>query len=202
MRRKTKERDSNKNLSNFFFEIGTLRKLARSHRQTLLTDDLSDNISSHSYRVTMIGWFLAHLEKADPYKIVSMCLLHDTGESRSGDQNWIHKKFVKVFEDEIHEGQLRSLPFSPELQNLNREYHERKSKESIIAKDADLIDQILLLKEYVWQGNEEAKLWLGGSGKGEHLNSLKTKSAKKIAKKILSSKPSDWWADLWTNQRR
>lgn len=30
-------------LAGFFYEIGTLRKIARSHRQGLLTDDLSDN---------------------------------------------------------------------------------------------------------------------------------------------------------------
>jgi len=191
---------SNKILANFFFEVGTLRKLARSHRQTLLTDDLSDNISSHSYRVTTIGWFLAHLEKADPYKVVTMCLFHDTGETRSGDQNWVHKKFVKVFEDEIHDGQLKDLPFSDELSSVSLEYQERKSKEALIAKDADLLDQILLLKEYAWVGNKEAAMWL--KSKGGHYSLLKTKSARQIAEKILSSNPSDWWNDLWTSKRR
>lgn len=57
----------NKKLISFFFEIGTLRKILRSYRQTLLTDDLSDNIASHSYRVSMIGWFLAMAEKPDPF---------------------------------------------------------------------------------------------------------------------------------------
>ena len=33
----------------FLLELGTMRKLARSHRQVLLTDDISDNISSHSF---------------------------------------------------------------------------------------------------------------------------------------------------------
>ncbi|MFZ2201793.1 MAG: HD domain-containing protein, partial [Microgenomates group bacterium] len=125
-------------LSNFFFEIGTLRKLARSHRQALLTDDLSDNIASHSYRVVMIGWFLANLEKVDPYKVVTMCLFHDTAESRGGDQNWINKKYVKVFEDEIHDNQLRNLPFGEDLHRINQEYNDKKTREAIIAKDADL----------------------------------------------------------------
>src|SRR3989304_1489360 len=67
-------------LASFFFELGTLRKILRSHRQTLLTDDLSDNIASHSFRVTLIGWFLAKLEQADPYKVLLMCLFHDFSE--------------------------------------------------------------------------------------------------------------------------
>ena len=190
-------------LSNFFFELGTLRKLARAHRQTLLTDDLSDNIASHSYRVVMIGWFLANLEQVDPYKVVTMCLFHDTGESRSGDQNWVHKKFVKVFDDEIHDSQLKTLPFGEKLHQVNREYHERKTKEAILAKDADLIDQILLLKEYAWQGNQEAASWLHKKiTNNAQFRNLKTTSAKKIARKIFTSRPSDWWSDLWTPNRR
>lgn len=191
---------SKKILANFFFEIGTLRKLARSHRQTLLTDDLSDNIASHSYRVVMIGWFLANLEKVDPYKVVTMCLFHDTAESRGGDQNWVNKKYVKVFEDEIHDNQLRNLPFGEDLHRINQEYNERKTREAIIAKDADLIDQILLLKEYAWTGNQEAATWLEHNN---HLKLLQTDIAKKVAKEIIKQNPSDWWyKGLWTSKRR
>ena len=135
-----------KRIADFLFELGTMRKLLRMHRQTLLTDDMSDNISSHSYRVAFIGWFLAYEEKADPYKTVMMCLLHDLGEIRSGDQNWVHKKYVKVFDDEIIDEQLKSLPMK-DLYNLAKEYKARISKEAIVAKDADLIDQVLLLRE-------------------------------------------------------
>lgn len=204
MKKKAKILAPNKILANFFYEVGTLRKTARSHRQTLLTDDLSDNISSHCYRVTMIGWFLAHLEKADPYKFITMCLFHDTGEARSGDQNWVHKKFVKVFEDEIHDGQLKNLPFSDELSQITLEYQERKSKEAKIAKDADLIDQILLLKEYAWQGNQEAAAWLHKKIiDNTQYRGLQTASARKLARKIFSSKPSDWWYQGgWTPNRR
>jgi putative hydrolase of HD superfamily len=66
-----------KRIAQFLFEIGSMRKLIRMHRQSLLTDDMSDNIATHSYRVAMIGWHLAMMEKADPYKVVMMCLLHD-----------------------------------------------------------------------------------------------------------------------------
>lgn len=117
---------STKKLVSFFFEVGTLRKILRSHRQTLLTDDLSDNIASHSFRVSMIGWFLAAAEKADPHRVVMMCLLHDLEETRAGDQNWVHKKYVKVFEEEIREGQLELLPGSKELLKFSKE-ENRKS---------------------------------------------------------------------------
>lgn len=192
-------------LASFLFEIGTIRKIPRGHMQTLLTNDLSDNIASHSYRVSMIGWFLAHIEQADPYKVLSMCIFHDTGEARSGDQNWVHKRYVKVFEDEIMQDQYKGLPGEAELTILGNEYKKRQSKEAIIAKDADLIDQLLLVKEYIWQGNKEAASWLinnKGRKENTHIAMLKTKTAKMIAQKIISQNPGDWWKNVWTEKRR
>ncbi len=192
-------KNKTKSLISFFFEIGTLRKVARSHRQTLLTDDLSDNISSHSFRVAFIGWALAKMEKADFNKVVMMCLFHDIEESRAGDQNWIHKRYVKVFEEEIREEQLKGLPLSNDLLTLSREYKERKTLEAKIAKDADLLDQILILKEYAWQGNKEAEDWLKGK---EQEKMMFTRSAKNLANEAYLQKPSEWWENIWTNNRR
>lgn len=188
-----------KKLTSFFFEIGTLRKIARSHRQTLLTDDFSDNIASHSFRMTFIGWFLAEIENADSYKVVMMCLLHDLEESRAGDQNWVHKRFVKVFEEEIRKEQLMPLPKANELLSLSSEYQERETIEAKLAKDADLLDQILLLKEYSHQGNKEADDWLKGRQQEKLMFS---KTAKKLAHEAYQQTPSDWWQNLWTNKRR
>lgn len=192
-------------ITNFLFEVGTMRKLARMHRQVLLTDDLSDSIASHSYRVTIIGWFLAKMEKVDPYKVVMMCLLHDLDESRSGDHNWVHKRYTKVFEEEINKEQLGELPFD-DLFNIQNEYNTRESKESLVAKDADSLDQVLLLREYEWAGNKEASIWLSGKGNkdGENrqIKNLVTDSAKKLGKAIFEISPSDWWNNLFTDKRR
>lgn len=186
-------------ITNLFFEVGSLRKLARSHRQTLLTDDLSDSISSHPYRVIVIGYFLALQEKVDTGKVVKMCMVHDIGESRGGDQNWIHKKYVKVYEDEITNSQFSFLPKGAEIRQLAKEYEERSTNESKIAKDADHIDQLLLLREYEWQGNKEAASWLKSQ---THDKMLFSKSAKDIAKQLRKQKPSDWWENIWTSKRR
>lgn len=193
-----------KRIAQFLFEVGTMRKLIRIHRQALLTDDMSDSIASHSYRVALIAWHLAKMEGADMYKTVMMALLHDTGEARSGDHNYIHKKYVKIFDDEIIKDQLGTLPHS-DLETIMKEYEERKTKESILAKDADLLDQILLLREYEWQGNREANIWLHGkSGQKENnqIARLKSESAKKIGAAILEEDPSSWWNETWTATNR
>ena len=193
-----------KRIANFLFEVGTMRKLIRMHRQVLLTDDMSDSIASHSYRVTIIGWFLAKMEKVDPYKTVMMCLLHDMAEVRSGDHNWVHKRYVKVFEEDISKEQLGTLPFQ-DLKKIVDEYEKRETKEAIIAKDADLLDQVLLLREYEWQGNKEAGIWLrskGKEGNNAQLNRLKSSSAIRLGKAIYKENPSDWWDNLWTPNNR
>lgn len=195
---------STERITHFLFEIGTMRKLLRMHRQTLLTDDLSDNIASHSYRVAMIGWFIAKEEKLDPYKVVMMCLLHDIDEARTGDHNWLHKRYVKIYNEEIIEEQLGELPYS-DLKELAIEYNERQTQEAIATKDADLLDQVLLLREYEWQGNQEAKIWLRGKGvtnTNAQIQNIKLDTSKKIGDQIMVANPSDWWNNLWTNKNR
>jgi putative hydrolases of HD superfamily len=189
-------------IADFFFELGTMRKLLRSHRQLLLTDDLSDNIASHSFRVTMIGWFLAKEEEVDPYKVVMMCLLHDMEEVRTMDHNYLHKRYVQSFPDVVDKEQLGTLPHK-DLGDIITEYRARESREAIVAKDADLIDQIVLLREYAWQGNKEAQIWLTGKGneKGNtQYNRLMTESARRIGSVLLERNPSDWWNFLWTHK--
>ncbi|NVN96977.1 HD domain-containing protein [Candidatus Nomurabacteria bacterium] len=199
------ENNKNKQIVNFLFEVGTMRKLPRMHQQVFLAQDLSDNIATHSYRVSLIAWFLAKMEGVDPYKTMMMAFLHDVKEVRSNDHNYIHKKYIKIFEDEISKDQLADLPFG-DLYEFDKEFEERKSREAIIAKDADLLDQIFLLKEYVHQGNHEAEIWLSGKGNANKINTqydnLKTESGKKLGKEILEGKVSEWWENIWTSKNR
>lgn len=198
--------DTNQNkeerITDFLFEIGTMRKLLRIHRQTLGTDDMSDNIASHSYRVTMIGWFLAKEEGVDPYKVVMMCLLHDIAEVRSGDHNWVHKRYVKIFEEEIKEDQLGTLPYG-DLKEILDEYDERKSPESVVAKDADRLEQILLLREHEWQGNKEATNWLRRKEMEENnYDWFQTETARRIVREVYKSDPSRWFSNIMTSKNR
>lgn len=185
--------------TNLIFEASSLRKIAKSHRQTLLTDDLSDNIASHSYTVIVIAYLLAKAEKVDVEKVVTMAIFHDLGEARSGDQNWVNKRYVKVDEEEILDDQLEHLTPDNKLHKIMKEYNERKTKEAKVAKDADLLGQIILLKEYSEQGNKEADDWLNG---GEQKKRLYSKTAKAIAKQIETTSTHDWWDNIWTQERK
>ena len=189
-----------RNLVSFFYEMGTLRQITRMHQQLFFSNNPADNTSSHSFRVAIIGYFLAKELKIDADKVLKMCLLHDIEETRCGDQNWIHKRYVKIFEEEIRKGQLQKLPNSEELLRVSKEYQERKTLEAKVSKDADTLDELLLIKEYALQGNKEAEKWL--EGKDEYLKGMFTKLGKKIGKELLNQNPSYWWKNLWTSKRR
>lgn len=184
----------------FFYELGCLRFTMRTHYRRLLTRDLSDNIASHSFRVGWIAWFLAKIEGANPEKCAFMGFLHDVAETRTGDVGWVERTYVREDERHATQEQFETLPFGEELLRLLMEFLGGATLEAKVAKDADRLDQLLLLKEYEHQGNKEARGWLyldDPESRPEELKRLKTEGARRLAFEILSQNPSDWWQNLW-----
>jgi len=170
---------------NFFFELASLRRLTRSHRQFI--SGVNDNISDHSFRVAVIGMILARLEHADENKVLKMCLFHDLAEARTGDANFVNKQYLEISEREVTKDQMEGLPFGQEVIDLLDEYEKIKTKESIVAKDADKIDQMILQQEYFRNDEKNRMIWHKFNG-----SFIKTKSAKKLAKKIRETNPLEW----------
>jgi len=195
------EREKIKKLTHFLYEMGTLKNIRRSHQSAFAKDD-ADNIASHSFHAAVIGYFLAKELKADCNKVVKMCLFHDMEETRAGDQNWINKKYVKVFEEEIRDDQVKELPHGGEIAELMKEYDERQTMEAKIAKDADLLNQIFLLRDYEHRGFREAGRWLHHGEESEYEKIMSTDLAKEIAREAKEQSPHDWWQNFWTNNRR
>lgn len=172
-------------ITNFLFEVATLRRLTRSHRQMI--QEVSDNISDHSFRVAIIGMILAELEKCDKDKVLKMSLFHDIAEARTGDANFLNKQYVDLNEKEAREDQMEGLPITDEILKILEEFEQRKSKESVVAKDADLLDQMILQQEYFYKDPENNKRWQNHTEK-----MIKTESAKKLAKQIRGTNPFEW----------
>lgn len=174
---------------NFFFEIATLRRLTRSHRQVI--EKVSDNVSDHSFRVAIIGMILAKLENCDEDKVLKMCLFHDVAEARTGDANSINQQYLNLHEDEARKDQMEGLPIADEMIKLLKEYEKCESKEAVVAKDADKLDQMVLQQEYFNKDRRNAEIWQNYSAK-----SLKTESAKILARKIRGHNPFEWLYQL------
>ncbi len=178
-----------KKIINFFFEIASMRRLVRSHSQII--HEANDNISDHSFRVAVIGMIIANLESCDEDKVLKMCLFHDLAETRTGDANFINKQYVNLKEDEARQDQLSEIPAAAEILGLLKEFEQRQSKESIVAKDADCLDQMILQREYFYKDQPNHEIWQNHTQK-----SLKTESAQKLAAEIRTTNPFEWLYDL------
>ena len=184
----------------FLFEAGMLKKTPRTGYQFLGSG--SESVAEHSFRTTILGYVLATMEKgADIDKTVRMCLFHDLPEARTGDHNYVNKKYVTVHEEKAILEQTKDLPFGDDIVNLTHEFNAATSLEARIAKDADQLDLILELKGHQDSGNPNAKKWLAYA-----LKRLCTESGKTIGREIMSSKSDGWWfdddEDWWVNGRK
>jgi putative hydrolase of HD superfamily len=186
-----------KQLINFLFEVGMLKKTPRTGYQFLGSG--RESVAEHSFRTAVIGYLLSQQEPdADAYKITLMCLFHDFHEARTGDHNYVNKKYVSVDEDKAVQDLSKDLPFGDDIISLAREFNEGDSLEARISRDADQLDLILELKEQQDLGNRSAKDWLGYT-----LKRLQTEGAKRLAEEAMNTTYTDWWfekkSDWWIN---
>src|ERR1044072_781769 len=144
---------------NFLFEVGMLAHTPRSGFYFLGSGEQS--VAEHIHRVVYIGFVLSWMEKpVDTEKVLKMCLLHDLAEARVSDLNYVHQKYIERHEEAAIKDLTASLPFGGEITEVIEEYEDRKSKEAIIAKDADNLEWIISLKERVDNGNTRAEEWM------------------------------------------
>lgn len=186
-----------KNIVNFLFEIGILKKTPRSGFQFLGTGN--ESVAEHSFRAAVIAYLLAKNEpKADMQKVVLMSLFHDFPEARTGDHNYVNKRYVTVNEDKAVNDLARKLPFGKDIVSLIDEFNSRETLEAQLSQDADQLDFILELKRQQDLGNISAAEWLKYSAKR-----LITDFAKSLADEIVTTDSSDWWfekkEELWVN---
>ncbi|MBW2610326.1 MAG: HD domain-containing protein [Deltaproteobacteria bacterium] len=186
-----------KDIINFLFEVGMLKKTPRTGYQFLGSG--RESVAEHSFRTAIIGYILSLQEpEADLRKTTLMCLFHDLHEARTGDHNYVNKKYVSVDEESAVKDLAMDIPFGDEIISVTREFNTGESLEARISRDADQLDLILELKEKQDLGNKYAKDWLYYAVKR-----LLTESGKKMAQEILQTDSTDWWfdkkTDLWVN---
>lgn len=180
-----------KNLTNFLFEVNALKRIKRTGWQVLGVKD--ESIAEHMWVSAVCGYVLAKMAKVNTEKVVLMCLFHNFYEGRLGDLNSINKLYLqrekgrKKSEADIFSG----LMFGNEILPLLKDYQERKTQEGKLAKDASQLALLIQLKEFIDQGNKEAKEWFDYN-KGLFY----TKQAKKLAKEIEKINMHDWWKEL------
>lgn len=191
----------NSTIVNFLFEVGILSKTPRSGFYFLGSGKQS--VAEHSNRTVYVGFALASMDGSlNMERVLKMCLFHDLVEGRTSDLNYVHQKYVIADEHRALDDLVKLLPFGEDVKDTLTEYKERKTKEALIAKDADIIEWILSLKEQIDTGSERAKTWMPSA-----IRRLKTEEGKILAQEILLTNSDEWWFsdkedDWWVNRSK
>ncbi len=183
------------NFADFIFEMGTLRNMKRMHSQVI--PNSNDTIASHSFRAAMMGYLLAELEGVNKEKVLAMALFHDIPEARTGDANFIHHFYVEQKEEKAIQEQTANIPDGKSIEFLLKELSEQKTKEAIVARDADTLDQMFLEKEVLSGKPEDFAKWHEFSA-----SKLKTNSAKKLAEALKNRNPMQWFFNFDENLKK
>ena len=179
-----------KNLLKLMFELGTLSRTPRTgpYHVGITNHETS---AAHSFRTSVLAYFIANEEGADVNKVLKMCLVHDFPETRLLNQTFIQGEFYSV-EDKLNKvlsKQLRNLKGSDELQKIFEELRKGKSKEAQVVQDANILEALVEAKEYIQQGIEIMKRWFLDKKK-----ELRTATAKKIFD-VLEKETIYWWEE-------
>ncbi|MCP4650722.1 MAG: HD domain-containing protein [PVC group bacterium] len=189
----------NKEILNLFAETGLLKRVKRTGWWVIGIKD-PESVAEHSFRCAVIGYVLAKMEKAQVHSATMMCLFNDLHEARTNDHHKMNIRYIdhKKAEDKAFKEQVQSLPkgLKDEMWGWRTEYTGQKTKESLIARDADILECLIQAKEYLDQGVPQAKLFFQKAPKF-----LKTKSAKALWKSLQKWDSSKWWQKVCEFER-
>jgi len=187
-----------KNIVNFFFELGTLKRIPRSGWRNIGIKN-PDSVAGHAFATAQIAYILGKIEKVNAERAALIALFHDNGEARIGDHNLIAQIYLETGQAEktAFLDQIRTLPESEAIKEFYNEWEAQKTPESIVAKDADRLELAVQAKCYLDSGNKLVELWIK-SVKRE----LKTESAKKLFDLIGQTKMDEWWKEIPEIQER
>lgn len=170
-----------------FFLLGNIKRIKRSWCS--LGFAKAQNVAEHSYRVALLGYFLAKKIGANTEKVMLMSLLHDVPEILCGDINNIQREFSDRKEDLAF---AKIFYNHPELLDIWGEYRAKQTLESKIVEDADSLEALLEILENYDNNRELFDKFL--SHKNEKLDKLHLPITRSMFISLLSeeTKPLDW----------
>lgn len=182
-------------ITKFIFELNQLKRQRHSGFQLAGVKE-PDTVAEHVMRAAQIGYILAVMEDdANPEKVASIIMIHDNSETRIGDQNKVSARYFSK-EDAEEKAMLDQLSalgekIESKWKDYFNEFEKRNTKEGVIAKDADWLEQAFQAKEYVDLGYGSAIDFINNVEEA-----LETKSAKIILEEMKKTNFTDWWQGL------
>lgn len=182
-------------LVDFLFEAMMLKRTPRTGYAFL--GHGRENVAEHSFGVSVLAFTLVRMNgAADLTRTLKLALFHDLAEARTGDLNYMNKRYVSMDEDRALADAAAGLPFEGELLEGWREWRAGATLEAQLAADADQLDMVLELRRLETLGSEQAGDWLFYAQKR-----LKTAEGRQLFEEIVRSDPARWWfekrEDYW-----
>lgn len=175
----------------FFAEAGLLKRVKRSGWWVAGIPN-PETVAEHCFRCAVIGYTIAHAEGVDPYKVMVMTLFNDIHEARINDLHKMGHYYIdfKDAEKRVFAHQIENLTKSAkdDLKECRAAYDSQKTKEAIVARDADILECLIQAKEYLDHGHAEAKKFFRIAP-----SHLKTKTARQLWASMKKWHSGDWW---------
>jgi putative hydrolase of HD superfamily len=176
-------------VARFLYEAGTLKHTRRTGWWMAGVRD-PESVAEHAWRTSLIASIIAKLEGADPARAALMAVWHDSQETRTGDVNYLGKKYgTEADPQAVTKDQTTGMPelLASAVRDLVAEYEAKDSPEAVCARDADKLECLLQGIEYKEQGYGNAQRWIDNS-RGR----LVTETAKNLADELLGQNGLDW----------
>jgi putative hydrolase of HD superfamily len=178
-------------IAEFIFEALFLKQIPRSGYQFLGAG--KESVAEHVYATALIAFVLSRLEPhANAERLISMCLMHDLLEARTGDLNYVQKRYVQTDETAAAADALRDLPFKSQIEALLHEFNAAETVEAKLAHDADQLALVVDLKLLHDLGYQTPQQWLP-----HVMERLQTQTGKDLATKLADTPRDEWWLRLF-----
>ncbi len=167
----------------YLFEVGMLNRTPRTGFQFLGSGEQS--VAEHVHRMLHVAMILARIsnERIDELHLLYLVLFHDLPEARTGDHNYVNRRYVHEDLEKLLDEGARTWSQGEEIAACVREFEAGETREARIAKDADQLELLLMLKEQRDLGNPHVQDWIETA-----LQRLKTDAGKNLAQEILATR--------------
>ena len=178
-----------KHIANLLFEMRMLKDIVRSGYSFLGSG--SESIAEHSFTTAFICFVMSKLDgEVDGSKLMAMALLHDIPEARTGDLNYVQKKYTRVNEAKAISHLIKPLPFGNDIKSLIEEFNQGETREAKLASDADQLSFVLELKKLEDTGATSPEKWLPLV-----IGRLQTPTGRRMAQGIMETQWDEWWTN-------
>lgn len=176
-------------IAKLLFEIRHLKNIQRTGYQFLETG--RESVAEHTCIASLIGFVMCRLHpEADALKLLSLCLLHDLPEARTGDLNSFQKLYASTAEELAIQDLVQGLPDDFGIPALLEEFNAAQTVEAQLARDADQLAFVLDLKAQSDLGHLPPQTWLPFLRRR-----LLTDTGVQLYDSILHTASDAWWMD-------